>query len=56
MAGFRNILVHEYSKVNPEIVFGILKKRLPDLRFFAERIAGLLPTDSGVPPVFGQEE
>ncbi|HZK44465.1 MAG TPA: HepT-like ribonuclease domain-containing protein [Syntrophomonadaceae bacterium] len=26
MAGFRNILVHDYTKIKPEIIINILKK------------------------------
>lgn len=35
MAGFRNILVHMYEKVNLADVYGILKKRLGDFDQFA---------------------
>ena len=34
MAGFRNVLVHEYTRVDPEIVVGILRTRLDDLARF----------------------
>jgi uncharacterized protein YutE (UPF0331/DUF86 family) len=34
MAGFRNVLVHEYRRVDPEIVVGILRTRLDDLARF----------------------
>lgn len=41
-AGFRNILVHEYTRVDPAIVFGVLKCRLPDLEAFAQAVASWL--------------
>jgi len=34
MAGFRNVLVHEYTRVDPEIVVGILEGHLDDLARF----------------------
>jgi len=36
--GFRNIAVHEYSKVSWEIVYSIIKKDLSDFRHFARNI------------------
>jgi uncharacterized protein YutE (UPF0331/DUF86 family) len=38
MAGFRNILVHRYDRIEDEVVFGIFKNRLPDFRLFADLI------------------
>ena len=34
MAGFRNVLVHEDTRVDPEIVVAILKGHLDDLARF----------------------
>jgi len=34
MVGFRNILVHDYATIDPAIVFGVLKSRLPEIRSF----------------------
>ncbi len=34
MVGFRNILSHEYIKINKEIVYEILKNNVDDLRKF----------------------
>ena len=34
MAGFRNVLVHEYTRVDPEIVIRILEGHLDDLARF----------------------
>jgi len=38
MAKFRNIVVHDYDKVDVEIVIGILRKRLGDFNRFKETI------------------
>ena len=38
MAQFRNVVVHNYLKVNPEIVYAILQKNLPDITAFAQII------------------
>lgn len=35
MAGFRNIIVHDYTRVDPAIVYSILKKSIPDLVNFS---------------------
>jgi uncharacterized protein YutE (UPF0331/DUF86 family) len=36
MASFRNVVVHDYTRVDPGIVFGVLKRRLEDLEEFAK--------------------
>ncbi len=36
MVGFRNIAVHNYQEIDPEILRGILDSRLDDLRTFAQ--------------------
>jgi len=38
MVGFRNIAVHDYQKINLDIVKQIIEKHLKDLKDFAERI------------------
>ncbi len=38
MAKFRNIVVHDYSRIDPEIVIGILKKNLGDFKHFAKEV------------------
>ncbi len=38
MARFRNILVHHYERIDPEIVVGILRKDLDDFRRFKETL------------------
>ncbi|MGB9858322.1 MAG: type VII toxin-antitoxin system HepT family RNase toxin [Moorellaceae bacterium] len=42
MAGFRNILVHEYARVNKEKVADVLKHHLEDFRTFARYIVKYL--------------
>lgn len=42
MAGFRNILVHMYEKVDLADVYGILKKHLDDFTLFARAVKGFL--------------
>lgn len=42
MGGFRNILVHDYLKVDPRKVYDILKKQLPDLERFTRLMAKFL--------------
>jgi len=38
MAQFRNVIVHDYIRVNPEIVYSILKKNLNDILYFSNII------------------
>jgi len=35
MAQFRNVIVHDYIRIDPEILIGILRKNIDDLRLFA---------------------
>jgi uncharacterized protein YutE (UPF0331/DUF86 family) len=35
MAQFRNLIVHDYFKIQPAIVFGVLQKNLVDITSFA---------------------
>lgn len=46
MAGFRNILVHEYTKLDDAAVYGVFQKRLDELTAFAEAV--LRYVDAGV--------
>ena len=39
MASFRNLMVHSYAKIDNEIVYGILKKRLGDIEEFMKVIS-----------------
>jgi uncharacterized protein YutE (UPF0331/DUF86 family) len=38
MAGFRNVVVHEYRRLDPAILDAIVRDRLGDLRAFARQI------------------
>jgi len=38
MVGFRNIAVHDYQKINLDIIKQIIEKHLKDLKDFAEKI------------------
>jgi len=38
MAGFRNIIVHDYTRIDDEIVFGVLKRHLDKFQDYAEAI------------------
>lgn len=38
MTGFRNVVVHEYRRLDPAILEAIVRDRLGDLRTFATRI------------------
>lgn len=52
MAGFRNLLVHEYARIDPAVVHGILKRRVADLKRFAGLAQSLAsPGESDEEPV-----
>ncbi len=38
MSKFRNVVVHDYTRIDPEIVIGILKNNLIDFKRFASEI------------------
>jgi uncharacterized protein YutE (UPF0331/DUF86 family) len=38
MAKFRNLIVHDYARIDNAVVFGILKRRLGDFHAFARAI------------------
>lgn len=38
MAGFRNVVVHEYVRIDQLVVYGVLKKHLEDFEAFAKAI------------------
>ena len=42
MAKFRNLIVHDYARIDNAVVFGILKRRLGDLNAFAQAIVRYL--------------
>ncbi len=46
MAKSRNIIVHDYARIEPEIVLGILRKDIGDFKNFARGIIGYLDTQA----------
>lgn len=44
MVKFRNIVVHDYARIEPEIVLGILKKDVGDFKSFAREIIHYMDT------------
>lgn len=42
ITGYRNVLVHDYLKVDPHITYQNIQKRLPDLAKFAQYIEEFL--------------
>lgn len=42
MAQFRNLLVHDYAKIDPEILLSILRRNVVDLETFVQRFHQLL--------------
>jgi len=42
MARFRNLIVHDYARIDDTRVYGILKKRLGDLDAFAQMVGAYL--------------
>ncbi len=40
MAGFRNLVIHDYARIEPEIVFSVLRNNLSDLKYFTSKIRG----------------
>jgi uncharacterized protein YutE (UPF0331/DUF86 family) len=42
MAQFRNVLVHDYAKVDPDIVYMVLTRNLPDIGEFIRAVDRLL--------------
>jgi uncharacterized protein YutE (UPF0331/DUF86 family) len=45
MAKFRNLIVHNYDKIDAEIVVGILKKNLPDFDAFKKAVVKFLEAE-----------
>lgn len=45
MVGMRNILVHRYEKIDPEVIFGVLKKHLRDFQRFTNQVSNKLKSD-----------
>jgi len=42
MKGFRNILVHEYARVNDKLVYEAVRAKAQDFRAFKEEVLGYL--------------
>jgi uncharacterized protein YutE (UPF0331/DUF86 family) len=42
MAKFRNVLVHQYEKIEAEIIVGLLKKNLKDFDQFRKAVVGFV--------------
>jgi uncharacterized protein YutE (UPF0331/DUF86 family) len=43
MVGFRNIAVHEYTRLNLDVVMAIVTKQLDDFRTFSSTIVKAFP-------------
>ena len=41
MAQFRNVVVHDYIRINPEIVYSIVQQNIPDIVAFAQAIEAI---------------
>jgi uncharacterized protein YutE (UPF0331/DUF86 family) len=41
MVGFRNVLVHEYQRMNIQIMIDVIENRLDDMLLFVDRIVDL---------------
>jgi len=39
LIGFRNLLVHDYASINPNLVYEFLQPKLPDFENFSKHIA-----------------
>ena len=50
MSKFRNIVVHDYTRIDPEIVVGILRNNLQDLKRFASEVIRFMDTLSVAEP------
>jgi uncharacterized protein YutE (UPF0331/DUF86 family) len=38
MVGYRNLIVHEYERIDPEITYTLATQRLDDFRLFRDEI------------------
>ena len=50
MSKFRNIVVHDYTRIDPEIVVGILRNNLQDLKRLASEVIRFMDTLSVAEP------
>ena len=46
MIGMRNILVHSYDRINDEVVYGVLRKNLKDIKKITSHLKKTAPTKS----------
>ena len=46
MVKFRNVVVHDYDRIDGEIVIGILKKRLDDFITYKDAVVQFLKKSS----------
>jgi uncharacterized protein YutE (UPF0331/DUF86 family) len=42
MAGFRNIIAHDYEKLDYGIVYDVLQRRLKDVATFLEKVSAVI--------------
>ncbi len=47
MAGFRNLLVHEYAEVDLSVVYRVLEEGLTDFEIFGQHVEAYLEAQSG---------
>lgn len=47
MVRFRNLIVHDYARVDDAKVYGILKKRLTDFDAYARAVVAYLEREEG---------
>ncbi len=39
LAGFRNVIVHDYARLDSEIVYRVLRRGIPDLKYFVKTVS-----------------
>ncbi len=42
MTGFRNVIAHDYEKIDYDIVYHVLHQKLKDIELFLKKISGFL--------------
>ena len=47
MAQFRNIVVHDYARIDPVIVVAILQRNIDDFKSFAAEVLDRAPEPAG---------
>jgi len=56
MAKFRNIIVHDYARIDPEVVIGILRKNIDDIKGFSREIIRHLDSVRPEMKIFVQDQ